>query len=204
MEIQHYSSFLAAVALFQIVPGAGTLAILAATARAGKAGGFAAVAGTLLGDALYMLAALLGLGVVMQGLPALFSALQWAGAGYLLWLGWQWLRTPTPADAGSQAPPTPAACFRRALAVALTNPKVVLFFVSFFPLFLSPQASLPSLLLLAAHVTLISLFWQSLLVLLGHQAARRLARWPHARRWAMRLGGISLIALGLKLANDSR
>ena len=81
---------------------------------------------------------------------------------------------------------------------------MVLFFVSFFPLFLSPQASPPSLLLLAAHVTLISLFWQSLLVLLGHQAARRLARWPHARRWAMRLGGISLIALGLKLANDSR
>ena len=80
MAIQHYSSFLAAVALFQIIPGAGTLAILAATARAGRRGGFAAVAGTLLGDALYMLAALLGLSVIMQGLPGLFSALQWAGA----------------------------------------------------------------------------------------------------------------------------
>lgn len=203
MAIQHYSSFLAAVALFQIIPGAGTLAILAATARAGRRGGFAAVAGTLLGDALYMLAALLGLSFIMQGLPGLFSALQWAGAAYLLWLGWQWLRTPALDDAPPAAPPTPAACFRRALAVALTNPKVMLFFVSFFPLFLSPQASPASLGLLAAHVTLISLGWQSLLVLIGHRAARQLAGWPAARRWALRLGGISLIALGLKLAADS-
>ena len=59
--IQDYASFLAAIVVFQLVPGAGTLAILSATARNGVGAGFGAVLGTLVGDLLFMVAAVAGL-----------------------------------------------------------------------------------------------------------------------------------------------
>ncbi|MDX9996208.1 MAG: hypothetical protein RBS28_12880, partial [Rhodocyclaceae bacterium] len=58
-DIQHYASFLIAILVFQAVPGPGTVAILDATARHGVRAGFGAVLGTLLGDLLYMTAAVL-------------------------------------------------------------------------------------------------------------------------------------------------
>ncbi len=91
-DIQHYSSFIAAILIFQLVPGPGTIAILNATARNGIGAGFGAVLGTLLGDSIYMLAAVLGLVALMRTNPLLFTALQWIGAGYLCWIGIQLLR----------------------------------------------------------------------------------------------------------------
>lgn len=205
LDIQNYAGFLVAILVFQAVPGAGTVAILNATARGGRRTGFAAVAGTLLGDFLYMLGALAGLAAVMHAHPHLFQALQWVGALYLVWLGWELLRRPAAsASAAPRTVPEPAACFRQAFAVALTNPKVMLFFVSFFPLFLRPDASPLTLAAMVAHVTVISLAWQALLVLLGNALAGHLAGWPGARQLITRLGGATLIGLGIKLASDNR
>jgi threonine/homoserine/homoserine lactone efflux protein len=64
-DIQNYGSFIIAIILFQIIPGAGTITTLNATARNGVGVGMSAVCGTLLGDFVYMLAgvALIGFGV---------------------------------------------------------------------------------------------------------------------------------------------
>jgi leucine efflux protein len=78
-DILHYPSFVAAILLFQLVPGPGTLAILGATARDGVPAGMGAVLGTLLGDFLYMLAAVLGLAAVLAAYPLAFTALRWIG-----------------------------------------------------------------------------------------------------------------------------
>jgi leucine efflux protein len=59
-EIQNYASFVAAIIVFQLIPGPGTLAILNATARNGIGAGLGAVVGTLLGDMVYMVAAIVG------------------------------------------------------------------------------------------------------------------------------------------------
>lgn len=204
-EIQNYASFVIAILVFQLAPGPGTLAILNATARNGVGAGLAALAGTLLGDFLFMLAAVAGLAAVMNANPLLFNALQWFGALYLCWIGVQLLREPLGgATTGVEPVKSPRVYFRQACAVSLTNPKVMLFFVAFFPLFLRADSPSSTLLAMMAHVTLISFAYQAGLVLAGNAIARRLRAWPGARRVATRLAGVALIGFGLKLAAGNR
>jgi len=203
--IQDYPSFLTAILVFQMVPGPGTLAILAATARDGLSGGLGAVLGTLLGDFLYMLGAVLGLAAVLAAYPVAFSALRWFGIAYLTWIGIAMLRSAGAGRApGADAPMRGLAHFRRAFAVSLTNPKVVLFFMAFFPLFLHPGARPGTLGLMMVHVTVLSALYQTGLVLAGNAVARRLAAFPAARAVGTRLAGIALVAFGIRLALDNR
>lgn len=204
-DIQNYTSFLIAILVFQLVPGPGTIAILNATARNGRGAGFGAVLGTLLGDFIYMVAAVLGLATVMRATPLLFEALQWLGAAYLCWTGIRLLRTCYVSDTMAPEPARPGwASFRQAFAVSLTNPKVMLFFVAFFPLFLRTDASNGTLAAMMLHVTGLSFVYQAGLVLLGNAVAVRLKAIPRARELATRLAGIALIGFGLKLAASNR
>jgi leucine efflux protein len=204
-DIQNYTSFLAAILVFQLVPGAGTLAILNATARSGIGAGLSAVLGTLAGDFIFMVAATAGLAAIMNSNPIFFQALQWFGALYLCWLGLQLLRTPLNQDTANPVPLRSAwRYFRQAFTVSLTNPKVVLFFVSFFPLFLRHESSNTTLVAMMAHVTIISFLYQAGLVFAGNAVARRLSAIPFARKMATRLAGIALIGFGVKLAANNR
>ena len=204
-DIQNYASFIAAIVVFQLIPGPGTLAILNATARNGVRAGLGAVLGTLLGDFLYMVAAVLGLAAVMQANPAWFEALQWFGAAYLCWMGIGLLRAKLASgDAPPEARKSAWVYFRQAFAVSLTNPKVILFFVAFFPLFLRADASAGTLAAMMLHVTAISFAYQALLVFAGNAIAARLAGMPWARRVATRAAGIALVAFGVKLASTDR
>jgi len=203
--IEHYTSFLMAVLVFQLIPGAGTIAILNATARNGIGAGLGAVMGTLIGDFIFMIAALLGLAALMQQNPFLFEIVQYCGAGYLCWLGMGLLRTKINTDTSREAPKQSGWIYlRQACAVSLTNPKVMLFFVAFFPLFLTPESSTTTLVTMMLHVTILSFVYQAGLVLLGNGVARRLKAFPFARTLAFKLSGIALIAFGIKLALNNR
>ncbi len=201
-DIQNYVSFVAAILVFQLIPGAGTLAILNATARNGIKAGLGAVAGTLLGDFLFMLAAAAGLAAVLNTHPVFFHGLQWFGAAYLFCMGIQLLRAPIGQSPTPREPQkTAMVYFRQACVISLTNPKVILFFVAFFPLFLRPGAATSTLIAMMVHVTIISFLYQTLLVLIGNTIAERLQGIPSARRIATRLAGIALIGFGIKLAS---
>lgn len=204
-DIQHYGSFVGAILVFQLIPGPGTLAILNATARGGLRAGMGAVLGTLAGDFLYMSAAVLGLAAVLAAYPVAFQALRWFGIAYLLWMGWGLLRARADGKAGAQDESANGWIhFRRAFAVSLTNPKVVMFFMAFFPLFLRADAHPATLGLMMAHVTILSLAYQAGLVVVGNALAKRLARIPAARALATRLAGIALVGFGLRLALDGK
>lgn len=204
-DIQNYTSFVLAILTFQLIPGPGTITILNATARNGISAGMGAVCGTLIGDFIFMLAAVAGLAALMQANPLLFEALQWLGAGYLCWMGVQLLRKRF-SDHLQQEEPRQSAWvyFRQACAVSLTNPKVILFFVAFFPLFLRPGASATTLIVMMAHVTLLSLLYQAGLVLVGNSVAQQLKAIPQARMLATRLAGVALIGFGIKLISSRR
>jgi threonine/homoserine/homoserine lactone efflux protein len=88
--------------------------------------------------------------------------------------------------------------------VSLTNPKVELFFVAFFPLFMRPDSSTTTLVAMMAHVTIISLAYQDGIVLIGNAVARRLSAILSARKVATRLAGLALAGFGIKLATDIR
>lgn len=204
-EIQNYYSFLLAILVFQLIPGAGTIAILNATARNGVGAGLGAVLGTLLGDFVFMVAAAVGLAAVMRENPLLFEILQWFGALYLCWLGISLLRTKFTQQADVIEPRKSGLIYlKQGFAVSVTNPKVMLFFVAFFPLFLSPTSSSMTLLAMMLHVTILSFVYQALLVILGNSVAHKLKAIPFARKLATRLAGIALVAFGVKLALDNR
>lgn len=202
--IHNYTTFVAAIVAFQLIPGPGTLAILNATARHGVRAGMGAVFGTLAGDLLFMLGAVLGLAAVLAARPLLLSSLQWVGIVYLCWLGLKLLLSP----AGDKADAAPVqdhwTCFRQAFAVCLTNPKAIMFFMAFFPLFLTRESRPLTLGVMMAHVSLISLAYQTGLVLVGNAVAVRLSRFRQARVLARRLLGLGLLGFGLKLAVNRR
>ena len=75
-EIQNYPGFLIALVMFQIIPGAGTITILNATARSGVRMAVSAVCGMLSGDFIMMVSAMAGLATIMKAYPMLFTGLQ--------------------------------------------------------------------------------------------------------------------------------
>jgi leucine efflux protein len=203
--IQHYLSFISAILLFQLAPGPGTLAILSATARDGVRSGLGAVLGTLLGDFLYMLAAVLGLAAVLAAYPIAFSAMRWCGIAYLIWIGLTFLRTASNSESTTASVPMSwRAHLRRAFAVSLTNPKVIMFFMAFFPLFLRSDASPATLGIMMIHVTALSFLYQFGLVLVGNLVSKRLSRFHSARTIVTRLAGVAIIGFGIRLALDRR
>ena len=192
--------FIAALLIFQLIPGPGSLNILRATAQHGTLAGFAAVAGTLAGGLLCMFAAASGLEAVFRGQPQLLHLLQVLGSAYLAWLGWRMLQRGRVTDA--VVPPAPPSLFvhvRQALVVSLTNPKVLLFYFALLPLFFRAPVTNDSLSTMVACVIGVSGAWQSLLVVGGHAAARRLAGHPGLRQGARQLVGIVLVGFAMKM-----
>ena len=167
LGIRDFPAFLLAILIFQAVPGPGTLAILKASA-AGRRAGLTTVLGTLSGDAVYMFAAAVGLAAFVSARPMILNGLQWFGVAYLCWLGLKLLLGKKhSAGNGAASEVGHRQYFRRAFVISLTNPKVMLFFVAFFPLFMRPEAGALTLLAMALIVTFTSGLYQSLLVLIG-------------------------------------
>ena len=200
-EIHNYSSFIIAILVFQALPGAGTVIILNAAARDGALTGAHAVLGTLTGDFLYMLAAVLGLAAVFNAYPGILQGLQWMGVAYISLVGLQQIFTSKTAGSSKKSGRSDnLSYFRQGMIVSLTNPKVMLFFMAFFPLFLNDNSTPSTLVILMMHVVIISLVFQSGLVIIGNGVAKWFSRWRVARQIARKLAGITLIGFGIQLA----
>lgn len=199
-SIDNPGGFIAAILIFQMIPGPGSLNILRATARHGTRAGFAAMTGTLLGGLLCMLAAASGLEAVFRGQPEALHLLQVGGSAYLAWIGWRLFAAQAPVGAANgEGAPSLLRHLRQALVVSLTNPKVLLFYFALLPLFLRAPVTPGSLATMVVCVTGTSFAYQSTLVLAGDAAAKRLARLPGARQLAQRLAGVILVAFAVKV-----
>jgi len=202
-DIQNYHSFILAIIVFQLFPGAGTLAILKSTASGGIKSGMFAVYGTLLGDFIYMSSAVLGLAAILQNFPFILKFAQFAGVLYLVFLGIQKLLEKVDVNVREElVVNNHFKIFREALAICLTNPKAIMFFMAFFPLFLVHDSKPGTLLVMMIHVTIISLIYQTSLVLLGNRVARLISGWKYSKIIATRLAGLAFIAFGIKLARN--
>jgi threonine/homoserine/homoserine lactone efflux protein len=119
-------------------------------------------------------------------------------------MGLSLLRSSHEGDDASGFVPSQAKDFFNALSIGLTNPKVIMFFMAFFPLFMARDATPWTLVGMVVHVTGISLVYQTLLVVGGNVLARRLTASPFARSIGRRLIGASLIGFGVRLATAER
>lgn len=201
--IVDYPSFVVAVLVFLMLPGPGTLALLTASTRDGLRGGYAALLGLMLGDGVLMIAAVIGVATLLAAHPMLFKALQHLGLAYLVWVGLQLLRARASATEAAQST-VAAAHFRHGLLITAINPKAIVFYLAFFPLFIDPARYQggATLAAMVATVSVLTLLYGSALVLGGHCAARRLRTSRRAGRWLSRAAGVTLIGFGVRLAMD--
>lgn len=124
-----------------ILPGMDMAFVLASSLSGGRRAGLLAVAGVIAGGMCHVLASALGIGLLLQVVPALFNALLLAGALYIAWIGLSLLRNASAAGALPQArgAASPWATFRQAALTNLLNPKAYLFMFAVFPQFLRPE-----------------------------------------------------------------
>ncbi|GIT91668.1 threonine efflux protein [Jannaschia pagri] len=119
----------AAVALVNVLgwltPGPNMLIVAAASLSGGRGHGIITGCGVAAGGLIWASLAVLGVGLIFETLPTLFTWLKVAGGLYLMWLGWRsWRSAPVAATPDAQAP---RGGFWTGLAVNLTNPKAMLF-----------------------------------------------------------------------------
>lgn len=134
------SGYLLACALLAATPGADMGLFLSRTLAGGKGQGFAAQAGANAGLVVHTLAAALGLSALLAASSEAYQAVKVAGALYLLWLAYGALRHGTALKLGVEGGRGGLrGAFLNGLLINLTNPKIVLFFVTFLPQFIDAR-----------------------------------------------------------------
>ncbi len=203
------AAFATAVFLLNVTPGVDFLLTVSRTVQAGPRAGVAAALGIAAGCVVHALGAAFGLAALLALYPQAFTAVQWAGAGYLVWLGLGLLRQAWrpagEAPAPMAAPPVRAlwAEARTGLLTNVLNPKVALFFLAFLPQFVpagSPHKTL-SFLLLGGWFVAQGLLFLLVLVALAARLSRR-APAPALARGLGALGGLLFIGLAMRLLRE--
>jgi leucine efflux protein len=198
--IADYPSFVVAIVVFLMIPGPGNLALITSTGKGGIAGGLAATLGVIAGDQVLMWLAVAGVAALLAAYPPAFRAVQWLGAAYLAWLGWRMIRA-RPGDA-PVLHIRPRQYLRQAMLITLLNPKAIVFYMAFFPLFVDParHRGLLTFGVMAATIAALTFLYGLTVVLLTHHLAERLRANPVVSTRLQQVAGVFLIGFGIKLA----
>ena len=198
--VADYRAFVIAVLVFLAIPGPGNLALITSTSKGGIAGGMGATLGVIGGDQLLLWAAVAGVSAIMVAYPTAFHAVQWLGAIYLAWLGAKMLLAKPGAAPILQI--KPRHYFRQALFITLLNPKAIVFYLAFFPLFVDPaqHQGLKTFGVMAATIAVLTFLYGLTAVLLTWKLAERLRANPKIVTTLEKAAGMFLVAFGIKLA----
>ena len=195
-----YLAFCLATAALVLLPGPMVTLIVTNPLACGTRFGLATTAGSAIGTSTFLVIGAFGLAPVLALIAQWYDVLRWLGAAYLVYLGVKQFR------AASQAPRAGdlRAVFWQGVWVAMLNPKSLLFYVAFFPQFITPDLPIgPQLAVLSASFLIIALAIDSLYAVL----AGRLNRVFSNQRWARlrnRILGTVLMATGAGLAASQR
>ncbi|WP_027361517.1 LysE family translocator [Halodesulfovibrio aestuarii] len=207
-DITHWSSFFAAALLLNISPGPDFAFILSQTVKGGKKAGVAAMVGIWTGAFGHVLLAALGVSAIVMASANAFAVIKWVGAAYLLWLGFNALRSK---GTGFQIDNDGTAenifsIYRQGILIDLLNPKVATFFIAFLPQFIVDGAG-PVWMQLLLHGTLLiatAALVEPPLIFIGDRLTTQLRSSQKLRVWLDRVLGSVLVGLGVKLALSER
>jgi threonine/homoserine/homoserine lactone efflux protein len=200
LGVTDYPAFVVAFIIFLLIPGPGNLVLITSTTKGGIRGGFAAALGVILGDQVLSWMAVAGLAAVLATSPVAFEAVQWLGAAYLVWLGAKMLLAKP--GAAPILNIKPYHYLRQALVITLLNPKAIVFYMAFFPLFVDPvhNRGLITFGFLAATIALLAFLYCVVAILLTHFLAERLRTHRSISVALEKLAGLCLVGFGLRLA----
>ena len=207
-SLQELLLFALASLVLVLTPGPNMVYCVSRSLTQGPRAGLVSLAGVVLGFVAHLLAAALGLTALLMAVPMAFDAIRIAGALYLLWMAWQAVKPGGAAPFQPRALPHdgPRKLFAMGFMTNVLNPKVAMFYLSFFPQFLHPERGhwLLQCLLLGAIQIAVSGGVNALLVLGAGRVSRflnRSPRWMAAQRWFM---GTVLAALALRLLAEKK
>jgi leucine efflux protein len=199
LGVTDYGTFVVTIIVFLLIPGPGNLALVLSTSKGGFRGGLAATAGVILGDQVLMWLAVAGVAALLAAYPAAFHVVQWVGAGYLAWLG-GFMLTAKP-GAAPVLNIRPRQFLRQAFFITLLNPKAILFYMAFFPLFVDPQRQqgLVTYAFMAATIAVLTFLYGLAATLITHFFAERVRANPKTSLVLEKVAGVFLIGFGVKL-----
>ena len=203
LGVTDYGTFVVTVIVFLAIPGPGNLALVTSTSKGGMAGGLAATLGVILGDQVLMWSAVAGVAALLAAYPEAFAAVQWLGAAYLAWLGIKMLLAKPGAAPVLNIKAGPY--LRQALWITLLNPKAILFYMAFFPLFVdrANQQGVVTYAFMAATIAFLTFLYGLGATLLTHFLAERMRANPRIGRVLEKVAGLFLVGFGIKLALQS-
>ena len=200
LGVTDYGTFVVTIIVFLCIPGPGNLALITSTSKGRIRGGLAATFGIILGDQVLMWSAVAGVAALLAAYPDAFHFVQWVGAAYLAWLGAKMLLAKP--GAAPVLNIKPRHYLRQAFMITLLNPKAILFYMAFFPLFVDPvrQQGLLTYGLMALTIAVLSFAYGLVAVLLTHFLAQRVRANPLISRVLEKVAGLFLVGFGVKLA----
>jgi threonine/homoserine/homoserine lactone efflux protein len=208
LGIHDYWFFVASGILLNLTPGQDTFFILGNSLGGGRRAGIAAALGIAAGSVVHTTAAALGLSAILATSATAFTVVKLAGAAYLVVIGVRALLSRSLLPAKLAADPAAAAqtAFRRGILTNLLNPKVALFFLAFLPQFIDPASTrkVEAFLLLGATFITTGLAWCLVLAIAAARFRNLLIRRPGMGSLLSRLAGAAFVAVGLRLAVQTR
>lgn len=206
-SIETTSGFFLVAVVLGLTPGPDNLFVLTQSAASGRRAGLFVVAGLCTGLCLHTAAVALGLAAVFSASTTAFTVLKLIGAAYLAYLAWQAFRAPARnRDERGAAPATGGALFARGVAMNLTNPKVLLFFLAFLPQFVQPGAGPVALQIAWFGLWFIvaTILTFGAIALLSGAIGERLRRSERIQLYLNRLCGLVFAGLALRLLTSGR
>lgn len=199
LGIVDYPAFIIAFVLLLALPGPGNLAIFIATGRARLHGGLAATLGIILGDQVLFWTAVAGLAAILATTPGILLVVQVLGAAYLIGLGVQMCRSSGAALPMLQLKPG-GYCWQ-AFLITLLNPKAIMFYMAFLPLFIDREyhQGLITFTFMAANVAVLTLLYGLIVSLLVLRFSSAVSARPAVRKTLECAAGMLLIGFGLQL-----
>ncbi|WP_244847632.1 LysE family translocator [Caballeronia sp. SL2Y3] len=214
LGITGFAFFVVAVFLLNVTPGPDTAYIVGRSVAQGRGAGIVSALGISAGCVVHTLACAFGLTAILAASATAFTVVKIAGAIYLIYLGVRLIFTKHEAasDVASakasarSAPKSLRQLFTQGFVTNVLNPKVVLFFVSFFPQFVAADSQHKTLAFLTLGLVFIAMstVWNSFVAWIAGSVTERFSGKPGVKKWLDRGVGGAFVGLGIKLATSHR
>ncbi|MGX9707430.1 LysE family translocator [Laceyella tengchongensis] len=199
MQLSTIWLFIIATTTLLIIPGPAVLYIMARSIDQGKKAGLVSVLGVSLGGAVHVLAGAIGVSAILMTSATAFNIVKYLGAAYLIYLGCKTLFSTadlTASEKQSGTRKTACKIFCESALVEIMNPKTALFFLAFFPQFISPSAGSVTVqfVLLGTIFVILALISDGLYAILAASIMKRI---QVSSRMQNRITGYLYLALGI-------
>lgn len=207
--IENFSLFIISAIIFVLTPGIDTIFILNKSLTKGKKTGFYSSLGICSGILVHTSFAALGLSIILAKSAIAFSLIKYLGAAYLIYIGLKALFSKKETLSFKQQTETTESIwtsYRSGIITNVLNPKVALFFLSFFPQFISKtntDSALPFFILGFTYAGL-GIIWCFILAHFSATFSNKLKKNEKFNFWLNKTSSVIYILMGLKIAMSKK